>query len=57
MPLSKGTRVRVATTKTGKRIRLAFKNGKVVEAKKLPKRKVTVTKRPKTTYRKRKRTA
>lgn len=33
MPLSKGTRFRVKTTKSGKRIRLAFKAGKVIEAK------------------------
>ena len=37
MPLPKGTRVRVKTTKTGKKIRLAFKKGtnKVIEAKNL----------------------
>lgn len=35
MPLPKGTRVRVKTTSTGKKIRLAFKNGKVIEAKNL----------------------
>ena len=34
-PLPKGVRVRVKTTKTGKKIRLAFKNNKVVEAKNL----------------------
>jgi hypothetical protein len=34
MPLS-GARYRVATTATGKHVRLAFKNGKVVEAKNL----------------------
>ena len=35
MPLPKGTRVRVKTTKTGKKIRLAFKKGtnEVIEAK------------------------
>jgi len=33
MPLPKGTRFRVKTTKSGKRIRLAFKGGKVIEAK------------------------
>jgi len=37
MPLPKGTRFRVKTTKTGKKIRLAFKRGtnKVIEAKSL----------------------
>ena len=37
MPLPKGTRVRVKTTKTGKKIRLAFKKGTntVIEAKNL----------------------
>jgi len=34
MPIQ-GARYRVKTTKTGKKIRLAFKNGKVVEAKNL----------------------
>ena len=34
-PLPKGTRVRVKTTKTGKKIRLAFKDNKVIEAKNL----------------------
>ncbi len=33
MPLPEGTRFRVKTTKSGKRIRLAFKGGKVIEAK------------------------
>lgn len=33
MPLPAGTRFRVKTTKTGKKIRLAFKNGKVIETK------------------------
>jgi len=33
MPLPKGTRFRVKTTKSGKRVRLAFKGGKVIEAK------------------------
>jgi len=33
MPLPKGTRVRVKTTKTGKKVRLAFKGKKVIEAK------------------------
>jgi len=33
MPLLKGTRFRVKTTRSGKRIRLAFKGGKVIEAK------------------------
>jgi hypothetical protein len=37
MPLPKGTRFRVKTTKTGKKIRLAFKKGtsQVIEVKKL----------------------
>ena len=37
MPLPKGTRVRVKTTKTGKKIRLAFARGtnRVIEAKNL----------------------
>lgn len=39
MPVPKGTRFRVKTTKTGKKIRLAFKNNKVVEVKKLKKKK------------------
>lgn len=34
MPLPEGTRFRVKTTKTGKKIRLAFNNG-VIEAKNL----------------------
>jgi hypothetical protein len=39
MPLE-GARYRVKTTKTGKRVRLAFKDGEVVEAKRLkPKKK------------------
>jgi hypothetical protein len=33
MPLPKGTRYRVKTTKHGKKVRLAFKNGEVIEAK------------------------
>ena len=33
MPLGKGVRYRVKTTKTGKRVRLAFKGNTVVEAK------------------------
>lgn len=33
MPLGPGVRYRVKTTKTGKRVRLAFKGGKVIEAK------------------------
>jgi hypothetical protein len=33
MPLPKGTRFRVTTTKSGKKVRLAFRNGKVIEAK------------------------
>lgn len=39
MPLGPGVKYRVKTTKSGKKIRLAFKHGTVVEAKKLPKRK------------------
>jgi len=34
MPLGKGVRYRWKTTKGGKKIRLAFKNNKVVEVKK-----------------------
>ncbi len=33
MPLGPGVRYRVKTTKSGEKIRLAFKGGKVVEAK------------------------
>jgi hypothetical protein len=40
MPIPRGGRVRVKTTKTGKKIRLTFtKGGEVVEAKRLKKRK------------------
>ena len=39
MPVPKGTRFRVKTTKTGKKVRLAFKNNKVIEAKRLRKKK------------------
>lgn len=35
MPVPKGTRFRVKTTKSGKKIRLAFKNNKVIETKRL----------------------
>jgi len=35
MPTPPGTRFRVKTTEGGKKIRLAFKNNKVIEAKKL----------------------
>jgi hypothetical protein len=35
MPIPKGARVRVKTTKKGKKIRLTFKNNKVIEAKRL----------------------
>jgi hypothetical protein len=35
MPIPKGARVRVKTTKTGKKIRLVFKGNKVIEAKRL----------------------
>lgn len=38
MPVPKGTRFRVKTTKSGQRIRLAFKGNKVIETKKLPKK-------------------
>ncbi len=39
MPVPKGGRVRVKTTKTGKKIRLTFtRSGKVVEAKRLKKK-------------------
>ena len=38
MPLAKGVRYRVKATSKGK-VRLAFKGNKVVEAKKLPKKK------------------
>lgn len=38
MPLPEGTRYRVKTTSKGK-VRLAFLDGKVIEAKKLKKRK------------------
>jgi hypothetical protein len=39
MPIPKGSRVRVKTTRKGKKVRLTFKNNKVIEAKKLKKRK------------------
>ena len=35
MPLPKVTKYRVKTTKGGKKVRLAFKGGKVIEAKNL----------------------
>ena len=35
MPLGKGVRYRVKTTKTGKKVRLAFKGRHVIEAKNL----------------------
>lgn len=35
MPLGPGVRYRVKTTKSGKKVRLAFKGKKVVEAKRL----------------------
>jgi hypothetical protein len=35
MPLGPGVRYRTKTTKKGKKVRLAFKDGKVVEAKNL----------------------
>ena len=34
-PLPKGTRFRVKTTKSGKKVRLAFKDHEVIEAKSL----------------------
>lgn len=37
MPL-KGARYRVKTTKSGKKVRLAFRGNKMVEAKSLPKK-------------------
>jgi len=43
MPLPKGTRVRVKTYPSGKRVRLAFKKGtnKVIETKSMPRKKRT----------------
>ena len=38
MPTPKGTRFRVKTTKTGKRVRLAIHKGKVIEAQRLKKK-------------------
>jgi hypothetical protein len=38
MPTPKGTRFRVKTTKSGAKVRLAFHKGKVIEAKKMPKK-------------------
>lgn len=35
MPVPKGTKFRVKTTKTGKKIRLAIRNGKVIETKRI----------------------
>lgn len=35
MPLGKGVRYRVKTTESGKKVRLAFKGGEVIEAKNL----------------------
>ena len=35
MPLGPGVRYRVKTTKGGKKVRLAFRKGKVIEAKNL----------------------
>ena len=40
MPLSKDARYRVVTTKTGKKVRLAWGHGEVVEAKSLSSGKV-----------------
>jgi hypothetical protein len=38
MPLGPGIRYRVKTTKSGKKVRLAFRGNKVVEAKRLEKK-------------------
>ncbi len=38
-PVPKGTKFRVKTFKSGKRVRLAIKNGKVIETKSLSKKK------------------
>jgi hypothetical protein len=54
MPLKGNVRYRVKTTKTGKKIRLAFRNGKVIEAKKLEKKHKKKHKRSKTKRKKRK---
>lgn len=51
MPVPKGTRFRVKTFPSGKKVRLAFKNGKVIETKSLSTKK---GKRRKTTIKKRK---
>lgn len=39
MPLGKNVRYRVKTTKSGKKIRLAFRGNKVIEATPFPKKK------------------
>lgn len=39
MPLGKGVRYRVKRTRSGAKVRLAFRGNKVVEAKKLRKKK------------------
>ena len=39
MPVPRGTKFRVKTFKSGKRVRLAILNGKVIETKVLPKKK------------------
>ena len=50
MPLPKGTRYRVKTTKTGKKVRLAFnKSGKVIEAKKMTQKKKSGSRRTRNT--------
>lgn len=41
MPLGPGVRYRVKTSGSGKKVRLAFKGDKVVEATPLPKKKPT----------------
>jgi hypothetical protein len=38
MPQPKGTRYRVKTTRSGKKVRLAFRGGEVIEAKRLKKK-------------------
>lgn len=45
MPVPKGTRFRVKTTKSGKKIRLAFKNNKVIEAKRIGGKKIVLRKK------------
>lgn len=45
MPVPRGTRFRVKTTRSGKRVRLAIHNGKVIEATPMPKAKPKKRKR------------